>query len=90
MSSLFKKYLNNYIKTVIKKGLNLQKGQRLLITSPFSPGVHIELAPLVELLSKEAYINRMIEASAIAALYVCRQSCQIPHTITINNPNEAR
>jgi aminopeptidase len=63
MSSLFKKYLNNYIKTVIKKGLNLQKGQRLLITSPFSPGVHIELAPLVELLSKEAYINgaRLVE-----------------------------
>ncbi|MEJ2294618.1 MAG: aminopeptidase, partial [Candidatus Lokiarchaeota archaeon] len=57
MTSLLAKYLDNYVKVVIKKGLNLQEGQCLLITNPFSSGVHIELAPFVEKLTEEAYIN---------------------------------
>jgi aminopeptidase len=57
MSSLFEKYLENYVKIIIKKGLNIQKGQRLLIANPFSLGVHLELASFVQLLVKEAYIN---------------------------------
>ena len=43
----FENYLNNYIEVIIKKGLNLQPGQRLLIASPFDPGVPTELASFV-------------------------------------------
>lgn len=65
MSSEFNKYLENYVKLIIKKGINLQKGQRLLITCAFNLGVPLELAPFVRLLAKEAYKNgaKLVEVS---------------------------
>ncbi len=57
MSIRFKQYLDNYSKVIIKCGLNLKPGQRLLITSLYNIGVSIELASFIELLAKEAYRN---------------------------------
>lgn len=57
MSSEFEKNLENYAEVILKIGLNLQSGQRLLIGGPttYSYGTPIELAPLVRLLTKKAY-----------------------------------
>ncbi len=49
------KYLNNYVEVIVKKALNLQPNQRLLIMSPFDPGVPIELAYFIRLIVKKAY-----------------------------------
>jgi aminopeptidase len=51
----FEKYLDNYIEVIIKKGLNIQPGQRLLITSLFYPGVPIELTSFVRRIVEKAY-----------------------------------
>ncbi|MHA1884749.1 MAG: aminopeptidase [Promethearchaeota archaeon] len=57
MSSEFKQNLEKYANIVVKVGLNLQKGQRLLIGAPFSGmnGVSVEVTPLVRLIVKKAY-----------------------------------
>jgi aminopeptidase len=57
ISDNFEKYLDNYIEVIIKKGLNIQPGQRLLIASAFDPGVSIELTGFVRLLVEKAYKN---------------------------------
>jgi aminopeptidase len=57
MSSEFKQNLEKYANIIVKVGLNLQKGQRLLIGAPFSGmnGVSVEVTPLVRLIVKKAY-----------------------------------
>ncbi|MFX0038518.1 MAG: aminopeptidase [Promethearchaeota archaeon] len=55
MSSEFELNLEKYVDVILKVGLNLQKGQRLLII-PFLFGNNlIELAPFIELIAKKAY-----------------------------------
>ncbi|MFX0083289.1 MAG: aminopeptidase [Candidatus Hodarchaeota archaeon] len=54
MSSEFEINLEKYAETIVKVGLNLQPGQRLLIGAGKN-GVAIELAPLVRLIVKKAY-----------------------------------
>ena len=52
----FEKYLDNYIEVIIKKGINLQPGQRLLIMSTMHhPGVPIELTRFVRGIVEKAY-----------------------------------
>jgi aminopeptidase len=57
MSSEFKENLEKYAEVILKIGLNLQPGQRLLIggPTPYSYGTPLELAPLVRLIAKKAY-----------------------------------
>ena len=57
MSSEFEQNLEKYVDVILKVGLNLQKGQRLLIGAPRPSvyGIPIELAPLVRLIAKNAY-----------------------------------
>ncbi|MFX1418575.1 MAG: aminopeptidase [Promethearchaeota archaeon] len=57
MPSEFEKNLDKYAEVIVKIGLNLQPGQRLLIGKPIIGinGVSIELAPLVRLIVKKAY-----------------------------------
>ena len=57
MSSDFEKNLDKYAKVIVKVGLNIQPGQRLLIGMPFYfiLGTPIELAPLVRLIVTHAY-----------------------------------
>ncbi|MFX1344328.1 MAG: aminopeptidase [Promethearchaeota archaeon] len=57
MPSEFEINLEKYAEVIVKVGLNLQPGQRLLIGTPTSGnrGVSIELAPLVRLIMKKAY-----------------------------------
>ncbi|MFX0039736.1 MAG: aminopeptidase [Promethearchaeota archaeon] len=57
MSSEFEKNLEKYAEVILKIGLNLQPGQRLLIGGPtlYTYGTPIELAPLVRLITKKAY-----------------------------------
>ena len=57
MSSEFERNLEKYAEVIVKVGLNLQPGQRLLIGAPrqSANGVSIELAPLVRLITKKAY-----------------------------------
>jgi len=50
MDSEFERNLEKYAEVIIKVGLNLQSGQRLLITQ-----APLELAPLVRLIAKKAY-----------------------------------
>lgn len=57
MSSEFEKNLDKYAEVIVKVGLNLQSGQRLIIGAPifsdhFAP---IELYPLIRLIVKKAY-----------------------------------
>ena len=49
MSADFEHKLSKYAEVIVKSGLNLQPGQRLVIGSPICElmGVPIELAPLV-------------------------------------------
>ncbi|MFW9881403.1 MAG: aminopeptidase, partial [Candidatus Thorarchaeota archaeon] len=55
MSSEFEQNLEKYIDVILKIGVNLQKGQRLLIV-PYGIGTDlIEIAPFVELITKKAY-----------------------------------
>jgi aminopeptidase len=57
VSSEFENNLNKYAEVVVKVGLNLQPGQRLLIGAPLMwlTGTPIESAPLVRLIVKQAY-----------------------------------
>jgi aminopeptidase len=57
MPSEFEKNLDKYAEVIIKIAVNLQPGQKLCIFSPFTFGVSVELAPLVELITKKAYQN---------------------------------
>ena len=54
MSSEFEQNLEKYVEVILKVGLNLQKGQRMLISSGYGTNL-IELAPFVELITKKAY-----------------------------------
>ena len=54
MSSEFEENLEKYVEVILKVGLNLQKGQRLLIYSTRGTPL-LELAPFVELITKKAY-----------------------------------
>ena len=53
----FERDLDRYAEVIVKIGLNLQPGQRLLIGGPtaYTYGTPIELAPLVRLITKKAY-----------------------------------
>jgi aminopeptidase len=57
MSSEFEQNLERYAELIVKVGLNLQPGQRLLIGAPafFSAGAPIQTAPLVRLIAASAY-----------------------------------
>ncbi len=57
MSSEFEQNLEKFAEVIIKVGLNLQPGQRLLIGAPIFAikGVPLELAPLIRLITKKAY-----------------------------------
>ena len=57
MSSEFEQNLDKYADVIIRVGLNLQPGQRLLIGEPFFGiyGTPIELVPLVRLVVRKAY-----------------------------------
>jgi aminopeptidase len=57
MISTFEKNLEKYAEVIVKVGLNIQPGQRLLIGMPFYEilGTSLELAPLVRLVAKHAY-----------------------------------
>ncbi|MFW9972934.1 MAG: aminopeptidase [Candidatus Odinarchaeota archaeon] len=57
MSSEFEKNLDKYADIIIKIGLNLQPGQKLLIGGPVFGfyGVSLELVPLVRKIVKKAY-----------------------------------
>ncbi len=55
MSSEFGQNLENYVEVILKLGLNLQKGQRLLIGILGIGTPLLELAPFVELITKKAY-----------------------------------
>lgn len=56
MSSEFDQNLERYVEIILKVGLNLQQGQRLLIGRAVGIGTPIlELAPFVELITKRAY-----------------------------------
>ena len=57
MSSEFEQKLEKYAEVLLKVGLNLQPGQRLLIGGPTldADGIPLESAPLVRLLAKKAY-----------------------------------
>ncbi|KKK41706.1 MAG: Aminopeptidase 2, partial [Candidatus Lokiarchaeum sp. GC14_75] len=54
MSSEFEQNLEKYAEVILKVGLNLQKGQRLLILSMRETPL-LELAPFVELITNKAY-----------------------------------
>ena len=57
MTSEFEQKLEKYAEVILKVGLNLQSGQRLLIGGPTlaAEGVPLESAPLVRLITKKAY-----------------------------------
>ena len=55
MSSEFEQNLEKYVEVILKVGLNLQKGQRLLIGVSSIGTPLLELAPFVELITKKAY-----------------------------------
>ena len=69
MSSDFEQNLDKYAEVIVKVGLNLQVGQRLLIGMPFYEilGTPIELAPLVRLVVTHAYITSTNLAPALYA-----------------------
>ena len=55
--SEFEQNLEKYAEVILRVGLNLQPGQRLLIGAPFIDilGVPIELYPLIRIITKKAY-----------------------------------
>jgi aminopeptidase len=57
MSSEFEQNLEKYAEVILKVGLNLQSGQRLLIggASTSYDGISFETAPLVRIITKKAY-----------------------------------
>jgi len=54
--------LEKYAEAIVKVGLNIRAGQRLIITLAANRGVPIQFAPLVREISKAAY--------AVGAKYV--------------------
>ncbi|MFX1304112.1 MAG: aminopeptidase [Promethearchaeota archaeon] len=57
MSSEFEQNLEKYVDVILKVGVNLQKGQRLLIAPAVGFGsLPLELAPFVEKIVRKAYI----------------------------------
>ena len=55
MSSEFEQNLEKYVEVILKVGVNLQKGQRLLITPHGLVTPLLDLAPFIELIVKKAY-----------------------------------
>jgi aminopeptidase len=57
MNLEFEKNLEKYAEVILKIGLNLQPGQRLLIGTPnvYQSGAPIELAPLIRVITRKAY-----------------------------------
>ncbi len=57
MKSEFERNLERYAEVIVKVGLNLQPGQRLIIGPPIyiELGVNLEVAPLVRLVTAKAY-----------------------------------
>jgi len=55
LSSEFEQNLKKYVELILKVGLNLQKGQRLLILPANPDSFPLELAPFVEILVRKAY-----------------------------------
>jgi len=57
MTSEFEQNLEKYAEVIVKVGLNIQPGQRLVIGPPLYGfmGVELEFAPLVRLIAKKAY-----------------------------------
>ncbi len=55
MSSEFEQNLEKYADVILKVGLNLQKGQRLLITAFDFNCSTLELAPFIEIITRKAY-----------------------------------
>lgn len=55
MVSEFEQNLEKYVEVILKVGLNLQQGQRLLIGTGGMSTPLLELAPFVELITKRAY-----------------------------------
>ncbi len=55
MSRTFDELLRLYAELTIKIGLNLQPGQRLVISDPRRAGIPLEIAPLVRYLVEHAY-----------------------------------
>lgn len=57
MPTEFERHLEKYAEVVVRVGLNLQPGQRLLIGAPVLgiPGVPLEAVPLVRLIAAKAY-----------------------------------
>ena len=51
----FEQMLQKYADVTVRIGLNIRKGQRLVIGGPLTRGVDIELAPLVRLIAASAY-----------------------------------
>jgi aminopeptidase len=51
----FEQMLQKYADVVVKIGLNIRAGQRLVIGGPLTRGVDIQLAPLVRLIAASAY-----------------------------------
>ena len=55
MSSEFEQNLEKYAEVILKVGVNLQKGQRLLIGANDFGTSLLDLAPFIELIAKKAY-----------------------------------
>jgi len=56
MQSEFEKNLEKYAEVIVKVGLNIQPGQRLVIGPPYGfLGTELETAPLVRLIAAKAY-----------------------------------
>lgn len=54
-STLFEKSLQKYAETIVRVGLNLRAGQRLIINNASTRGVPLHAAPLVRELARVAY-----------------------------------
>jgi aminopeptidase len=55
MASEFEQNLERYVEVILKVGLNLQKGQRLIITELDFTSSTLELAPFIEIIARKAY-----------------------------------
>ena len=55
MTSKHEKLLQKYAEVIVKVGLNLQKGQRLIISNSRVRGVPLVAAPLVREVTRAAY-----------------------------------
>jgi aminopeptidase len=55
MLEYFDQKLQKYADVIVKVGLNIQPGQDLMITGAFTPGVNIEIAPIVRSVAASAY-----------------------------------